>query len=259
MRLTGKIFLVGAGPGDPELLTVKALRVLQGAETVVFDRLVSNEVLELAPPHAVRIDVGKQAQNHPVPQEEIHAILIRVAKSGRSAVRLKGGDPFIFGRGGEEAIALAEAGIPFEVIPGVTAAQACAASAGVPLTHRGVASGVRYLTGHCRENGGLDYDWRGLADPRTTLVVYMGLSNIPEIAAQLLLHGRDPETPVMAVSRGTTPYERRLMSTLGDAARAVSEEKFAPPTLFIIGEAAAFSLILGQSSDALAQKIAAAG
>ncbi len=258
MRQTGKVFLVGAGPGDPELLTVKALRILRQADVIVFDRLVSKDVLELAPANITRIDVGKKAQCHPVPQDEINSMLIHLAKPGRTVVRLKGGDPFIFGRGGEEALALAKAGICFEVVPGVTAAQACAAAAGVPLTHRGVANGVRYLTGHSREDGGLDFDWRGLADPQTTLVVYMGLANLPEIAARLLAAGRVPDTPVLAISRGTAADERRLLSTLGRVAREASEAKFAPPVLFIIGEVASLSEILGHSCDDMALQIVAA-
>jgi uroporphyrin-III C-methyltransferase len=258
MQQSGKVFLVGAGPGDPELLTVKALRILRQAEIIVFDRLVSNDVLDLAPAHASRIDVGKQARCHPVPQHEINALIIRLAQAGKRVVRLKGGDPFIFGRGGEEAIALAKAGIPFEVIPGVTAAQACAASAGVPLTHRGIANGVRYLTGHIREDGGLDFDWRGLCDPQTTLVIYMGLASIPEITERLLAEGCGAETPVLAVSMGTTVYERRLLSSLGRIAHDLGAAKLVSPALFIIGEVAALSAILGQESDAISPQVTAA-
>jgi uroporphyrin-III C-methyltransferase len=202
--------------------------------------------------------VGKEVRCHPVPQQEINALLIGLARAGRTVVRLKGGDPFIFGRGGEEAIALAKAGIPSEIVPGVTAAQACAAAARIPLTHRGVASGVRYLTGHTQEDGGLDFDWRGLSDPRTTLVVYMGLANIAEIAAGLMAAGRDPDTPALAVCRGATIHERRLLTTLGSISLDVKKAKLEPPTLFIIGEVAAFSEILGQSSDAPAPQIYAA-
>ncbi len=258
MRQSGKVFLVGAGPGDPELLTIKALRILERADAVVFDRLVCQEIPDFVPAHALRFDVGKRALCHPVPQVQINAILVALAREGRIVARLKGGDPFIFGRGGEEAIALAEARIPFEIVPGVTAAQACAASAGVPLTHRGVANSVRYLTGHAREDGALDFDWRGLADPQTTLVVYMGLANIPEIAARLLEAGRGPETPVLAISKGATIHERRLMSTLGRIPHDVSKAKFDPPTLFIIGEVAALSEILGQSCDAMRPQTLAA-
>ncbi len=258
MRQSGKVFLAGAGPGDPELLTVKAVRILQQAEIIVFDRLVSKEVLSLAPAHATLIDVGKEAQCHPVPQHEINHLLIGLAQAGHTVVRLKGGDPFIFGRGGEEALALAQAGIPFEVIPGITAAQACAASAHVPLTHRGVAQSIRFLTGHCRADEELNFDWRGLADPETTLVVYMGLQNIGIIAAELIAHGRCPDTPVMAISRGTTAQERRLTSALERIARDVGQARFEPPTLFIIGEAVALSASLGQPCHATRSQILAA-
>lgn len=232
----GKVFLVGAGPGDPELLTVKAVRTLEAAQVVVYDRLVSAAVLALVPKGAARIDVGKQPGSHPVPQTEINQVLVRLAKSGRVVVRLKGGDPLLFGRGGEEALALAAAGIPFEVVPGITAAQACAAALRVPLTQRGAATGVRYLTGHCRADRALDFDWRGLADPRTTLVVYMGLANIAEIATQLIAHGRDPQTPVLAVSRGTLPDQRCLVSSLQTIAEDARDAGLPSPTLFVVGE-----------------------
>jgi uroporphyrin-III C-methyltransferase len=228
--------LVGAGPGDPDLLTLKAVRAMQAAHVVVYDRLVSAAVLALVPKGAARIDVGKQPGEHPVPQPEINRMLVRLARSGRAVVRLKGGDPLLFGRGGEEALALAAANIPFEVVPGITAAQACAAALRVPLTHRGIATGVRYLTGHCRADKALDFDWRGLADPRTTLVIYMGLANIAQIAAQLVAHGRDPQTPVLVVSRGTLSDQRWLVSSLQTVAGDVKEAVFSSPTLLVVGE-----------------------
>jgi uroporphyrin-III C-methyltransferase len=233
---TGKVFLVGAGPGDPELLTVRALRAIEAAHVVVHDRLGSAGVLGLLPKGAARIDVGKQAGRHPVPQAEINEILVRLASSGHMVVRLKGGDPLIFGRGGEEALALAGAGIPFEVVPGITAAQACAAALCVPLTHRGVAESVRYLTGHCRTDQALDLDWRGLADPRTTLIVYMGMASIGAIAAELLRHGRSPHTPALAISRATMSDQRWLASSLQTLAADVGRAQLPSPTLFIIGE-----------------------
>jgi uroporphyrin-III C-methyltransferase len=232
----GKVFLVGAGPGDPDLLTLKAVRAMQAAHVVVYDRLVSAAVLALVPKGAARIDVGKQPGEHPVPQPEINRMLVRLARSGRAVVRLKGGDPLLFGRGGEEALALAAANIPFEVVPGITAAQACAAALRVPLTHRGIATGVRYLTGHCRADKALDFDWRGLADPRTTLVIYMGLANIAQIAAQLVAHGRDPQTPVLVVSRGTLSDQRWLVSSLQTVVGDVKEAVFSSPTLLVVGE-----------------------
>ncbi len=232
----GRVFLVGAGPGDPDLLTLKACRLLQAAEAVVYDRLVSAAILDLVPRGATRIDAGKQPHHHPVPQDEINETLIRLARAGRTVVRLKGGDPFLFGRGGEEACALAAAGIRFEVVPGVTSAQACAANLVLPLTHRDLSQGVHYITGHCRAGAELAFDWDGLAEPRTTLVVYMGLANIGKIAGRLIAHGRDPATPVLAVSRGTLPDERHIISTLANIGTDVRRTVLASPTLFIVGD-----------------------
>lgn len=249
MQDVGRVFLVGAGPGDPELLTLKALRCLEGAEVVVYDRLVSDEVLALAPAGAARIYVGKQPGHHPVPQEEINALLVRLAESGRRVVRLKGGDPFIFGRGSEEAAALSACGIACDVIPGITSAQGCAARAGVPLTHRGLAGGVRYLTGHCREDQDLDLDWEGLADPETTLVVYMGRAHIGQIAEELMARGLQAETSALAVNNGTTPRERRLLTSLAALPEAVRAADFEGPVLFIIGRVAALGATLGVAED----------
>ena len=233
-----KVYLVGAGPGDPELLTVKARRLLGEADVVVYDRLVSEDVLALIPPGTARIDVGKQPKNHPYPQREINALLVNLAKSGkRRVVRLKGGDPLIFGRGSEEMLALAAHGIACEVVPGVTAASGCAARLGIPLTHRGLASGVRYVTGHCRDDADLDFDWQGLADPETTLVIYMGKANIDRIAARVMAHGLDPATPVAAVCNGTTAAERYLFANLGNVAEMTESAGFEGPLLFIVGRA----------------------
>jgi uroporphyrin-III C-methyltransferase len=237
----GKVFLVGAGPGDPELLTLKAARALAEAEVVVHDRLVPPDILRLVPTEATRVDVGKQAGHHLVPQHEINRILVRAARSGRTVVRLKGGDPFIFGRGCEEAAALDRAGISFEVVPGITAAQGCAASARVPLTHRGLATGVRYVTGHCKANEPLDLDWASLADPATTLVVYMGMANIDEIVRRLIEHGLPGDTPTLAVSRGTTAYEQRVFAVLVELPTAARGARLSGPVLFIIGRVAAFA------------------
>ncbi|MHA1166034.1 MAG: uroporphyrinogen-III C-methyltransferase [Alphaproteobacteria bacterium] len=250
MTSAGRVFLVGAGPGDPDLLTLKAWRLLGKADALVYDRLVSPAILDLVPPGAARIDVGKQLGNHPVPQEEINDTLIRLARGGRIVVRLKGGDPFMFGRGGEEALALMAAGIPFEVVPGITSAQGTAASLNVPLTHRGIASGVRYLTGHCRADAKLDFDWEGLADPETTLVIYMGLSNIREITAQLMAHGLDPETPAIAVANATRPDQTQLVSTLGRLAVQARAADLSSPAIFIIGEVVRLATTLGTLSNA---------
>ncbi len=241
MHNVGRVTLVGAGPGDPDLLTVKALKVLQHADVVVYDRLVSDEVLALAPTGAARIYVGKQPAHHPVPQTEINALLVRLANSGRNVVRLKGGDPFVFGRGSEEAAVLTQQGIPFEVIPGITSAQGCAAAARVPLTHRGLAQGLRFVTGHCREDMELDLDWDGLADPDTTLVVYMGMANIGQIAERLIGAGLPGETPALAINNGTTPRERRLRSTLAALPVAARGAAFDGPVLFIIGKVASLA------------------
>ncbi len=197
------VYLVGAGPGDPDLLTLKARRLLDEADVVVYDRLVSNEILALVPAGTARIRVGKQPRCHPVPQAEINELLVRLASTGRTVVRLKGGDPFLFGRGSEEAAYLSAQGIRFQVVPGVTSASGCSAAVGIPLTHRGLASGVRFVTGHCRDNVDLDLDWRGLADPETTVVVYMGTANIPQIAIRLINHGLPATTPAAAIANGT--------------------------------------------------------
>jgi len=235
MNRLGRVFLVGAGPGDPELLTLKAMRLIGRAEIVVHDRLVSAEVLALAPATARRISVGKAPKRHPVPQDQINEMLVCLARKGLTVVRLKGGDPYIFGRGAEEIECLKAAGVPYEVVPGITAAQGCSASTGVPLTHRGLASGVRYVTGHCRADLPLDLDWAGMADPETTLVVYMGAASIAEISDNLVAHGMPADLPVLAINNGTTPAERRLVARLDDIAGRAREADFNGPVLFIVG------------------------
>lgn len=231
----GKVLLVGAGPGDPDLLTVKAVRAIETADVVVYDRLISDEVLKLIPKGAARICVGKQAGHHPIPQSEINRQLVALARKNRVVVRLKGGDPYIFGRGCEEAIELERVGILCEVIPGITAAQGCAASLRVPLTHRGLATGVRYVTGHCRDGAPLDLDWASLADPNTTLVIYMGLANIDEIVRQLIAHGLPGDTAALAVSQGTTRHERKIHAPLVQLSIIARTTDFPGPILFIIG------------------------
>lgn len=235
MDRLGRVFLVGAGPGDPELLTLKAVRLIGRADAVVHDRLVSDEVLAMVPATARLIPVGKAPSRHPVPQPEINEVLVSLARQGLTVVRLKGGDPFIFGRGSEEAQCLREAGIPFEIAPGITAAQGSAASTGVPLTHRGLATGVRYVTGHCRADLPLDLDWAGMVDPETTLVVYMGAASIAEISSKLISHGMPGDLPVLAVNNATTPVEHPLLARLDDIAMRASEAAFTGPVLFIIG------------------------
>ena len=245
----GKVYLIGAGPGDPELLTVKAVRAIGEADAIVYDRLVPQSVLATIRDGVTRINVGKRANFHPVPQAEINDILIRLSRAGRTVVRLKGGDPFIFGRGSEEAAELEAAGIPYEVIPGITAAQGCAASARIPLTHRGLASGVRFVTGHCKANEPLHLDWDGLADPDTTLVVYMGLANIEDIVNNLMARGLPVDTPVLAVCQGTTAQERRLCTRLDAVVGALREAVFGSPVLFIIGRVVAIAMERNNAAD----------
>ena len=235
--MTGIVHLIGAGPGAPDLLTLRALRAIEAADVVVYDRLVSTEILDFAPSRAPRIDVGKASGDHPVPQRRINDLLVRLAHRYGHIVRLKGGDPLIFGRGGEEAAHLAAAGIAFDIVPGVTAAQGAAAELALPLTIRGVATGLRYVTGHRQNNGALDLDWAGLGDPQTTLAIYMGLSNMPEIARAMIAQGRDPQTPAVAVSCATTPQQRCAFGVLGDIADIARGEQLASPVLFIVGEA----------------------
>jgi uroporphyrin-III C-methyltransferase len=232
---TGRVLLVGAGPGDPDLLTVKAHRIIRAAAIIVHDRLVSPEILALAPRDARMIDVGKMPRRHPVPQENINGILVDLALEGHDVIRLKGGDPFIFGRGGEEMEALRAAGVAVEVVPGITAAQAASASTRVPLTQRGMVTGLRYVTGHCKADAPLHLDWAGLADPETTLVVYMGAANMAEISARLIAHGMPGDLPVMAVSAATTPRETRLVSRLDSISRDATKAEMAAPVLFIVG------------------------
>lgn len=237
----GRVDLIGAGPGDAELLTLRALRLLQQADVVVHDRLVSDEVMACVPAHVRRIPVGKAAGFHPVPQDEINALLVELGLSGLTVARLKGGDPTIFGRGGEEFEAVTRAGIPCDYVPGITAAQGAAASARFPLTHRGLATGLRHVTGHRARDAALDLDWASLADPQTTLAVYMGAANMAEIAAQLIRHGMPAELPVLAVSQASTPQEQRLHATLQDIAALLARKPLPAPVLFIVGHVVALA------------------
>ncbi len=236
MTQNGFVFLVGAGPGNPELLTLKAHRLIQEAEVLVYDRLVSAAILELVPEATERIYVGKAAGQHSLPQEEINALLVTLARQGRRVVRLKGGDPYIFGRGSEEALELSVHGIAFEVVPGITSAAGCGAAAGIPLTHRGLAHGVRFVTGHCRAGDDLDLNWDSLADADTTLVVYMGTGNAETFSEKLIAAGLSPETPAAAISNGTLPNQRTMLTTLADLPADLVRHGFKPPTLLIIGK-----------------------
>ncbi len=237
---TPLVYLVGAGPGDPELLTVKAQRLLREADVVVYDRLVGAGIVELVPPGATRIYVGKAQGAHRMSQDEINDLLVSLARPGRTVVRLKGGDPFIFGRGSEEADHLARHGIPFAIVPGITAASGCASSAGIPLTHRGAATGVRFVTGHCRAGADLDLNWDSLADPDTTLVIYMGLANLDQIGRRLIAAGLPSATPAAAVANGTTAEQRVCRATLADLAERVRASELASPVLIVIGRVVAF-------------------
>lgn len=231
----GMVYIVGAGPGDPELLTLKAVRRLREADAVVHDRLVTPEVLAYASPRAERYYVGKARGEHPVPQEEINALLVRLARAGMRVVRLKGGDPHVFGRGGEEAETLVQAGIPFEVVPGVTAACGAAACAGIPLTHRDYAHACVFVTA-CLKDGSASLDWEMLARPRQTVVVYMGLAALEQVCAQLIAHGLAPGTPAALVERATTPHQQVIEGTLVTLAARVRRAAPEPPTLLVVGE-----------------------
>ncbi len=242
----GMVHLVGAGPGDPDLLTIKAHHLLQRADVVVYDRLVSPEVLGMARRDAERVYVGKRRANHCVPQDEINERLIALARAGKSVVRLKGGDPFVFGRGGEEIEALMAAGVAVEVVPGITAALGCAASAGVPLTHRDHANACVFVTGHLKD-GTVDLDWPMLARPRQTVVIYMGADSLPAIARQMIQHGLPASTPVALFENGTTDRERRVVGTLSTIERQAARAALTGPTLCIVG--AVVALALGKSQE----------
>jgi uroporphyrin-III C-methyltransferase/precorrin-2 dehydrogenase/sirohydrochlorin ferrochelatase/uroporphyrin-III C-methyltransferase len=228
-------------------MTVKAVHLLREADAVVYDRLISEQILDLVPVGAMRIYVGKANRRHTMSQDDINALLVKLARAGRRVVRLKGGDPFVFGRGSEEAEYLARHGIPFEVVPGVTAASGCTAGLGIPLTHRGVASGVRFVTGHCREDIELDLNWPSLADPDTTLVVYMGLANLPQISRELIAAGLSPDTPAAAIASGTMPEETMCRGTLASLPGQIVVADLAPPVLLIIGRVVALAEVLGHS------------
>jgi uroporphyrin-III C-methyltransferase / precorrin-2 dehydrogenase / sirohydrochlorin ferrochelatase len=227
--------LVGAGPGDPDLLTFKALRLMQKADVVLYDRLVAPEIVDLTRRDAEKIYVGKACADHPVPQSDINQLLVDLALKGRKVLRLKGGDPFIFGRGGEEIEKLAEHKIPFQVVPGITAASGCAAYAGIPLTHRDYAQSVRFVTGHLK-NHTTDLPWAELVHGNQTVVFYMGLIGLNIICTQLIAHGRAPSTPIALIQRGTTRDQRVITGTLSDMLAKVESAGVKAPTLIIVGE-----------------------
>lgn len=230
----GEVYLVGGGPGDPDLLTFRALRLMQRADVVVYDRLIGSAIMELVRPNAERVYVGKKRNDHALPQEEISKLLVRLAREGKRVLRLKGGDPFIFGRGGEEIELLASEGIPFQIVPGITAASGCASYAGIPLTHRDHAQACVFVTGHTK-TGRLSAEWVSLLQPGQTVVIYMGLAYLGDLTSDFIAHGADPTLPVAIVENGTRPNQKVASGTLSTIAAVASSEGITGPALIIIG------------------------
>jgi uroporphyrin-III C-methyltransferase/precorrin-2 dehydrogenase/sirohydrochlorin ferrochelatase/uroporphyrin-III C-methyltransferase len=246
---------VGAGPGDADLLTIKALRLLKTADVVVYDRLVSADILELIPAGVSRISVAKSPGKHNVPQDQINEIIVNLAKSGRRIVRLKGGDPYMFGRGGEEVLALKQHNIAFEVVPGITAAAGCSAYSGIPLTHRGISRRVQFITAHFNNDEPVDLNWQSIADPDSTLVIYMGLANLPLVIRSLIEAGLPASTPAAAVQNGTTDAQQRVIAPLDQLDNAIHEQEMKAPVMIIIGEVVSLAEELAWFHHALEETV----
>ncbi len=232
----GEVALVGSGPGDAELLTIRAMRFIEQAEIAIYDRLVSDEILALLPENCERFYVGKEQAKHCVPQDRINEILVEEARLGKKVLRLKGGDPFIFGRGGEEAEYMLKNGVSCHICPGITAASGCTTYAGIPLTHRGVAQGCTFITGHIQNNGQLNLPWQSLCSPAQTVVFYMGINTLSKITEKLVEHGRDINTPAALIRKGTQPEQKTYRGTIGNLAELVKKHNITPPTLIVIGD-----------------------
>lgn len=233
---SGEVALVGSGPGDAELLTIRAMRFIEQADIAIYDRLVSEEILALLPENCERFYVGKEQAKHCVPQDKINQILVEQAKLGKRVLRLKGGDPFIFGRGGEEAEYMLKRGVSCHICPGITAASGCTTYAGIPLTHRGVAQGCTFITGHIQNNGQLNLPWSSLSCETQTVVFYMGINTLSKITEKLVEHGRDIDTPAALIRKGTQPEQKTYRGTIGNLAELVKKHNITPPTLIIIGD-----------------------
>ncbi len=246
----GAVWMVGTGPGDPDLLTIGALRRMQQADVALYDNLVSDQILDMLPAGVKRIYVGKRRSRHAMRQEEINALMIGLARSGQRVLRLKGGDPFVFGRGGEEMASLAAADVPFEVVPGITAAIGASAYAGIPLTHRDCAQSCTFVTGHLQD-GSIDLDWPALARPRQTVVVYMGLLGLPLVCARLIEYGRLATTPAAIIQEATRPGQRIVVGTLESLPELVTRNGLKAPTVIVVGEVVALRRELaGQAAQA---------